>query len=60
MLHSTSKTYTLKRGAALFEKAAFVMDRGYDDNKMFLKLDELEQDYVIRHTANSALSWLFK
>ena len=24
------------------------MDRGYDDNKMFLKLNELEQDYVTR------------
>lgn len=24
------------------------MDRGYDDNKMFLKLDELKQDYIIR------------
>lgn len=26
-------------------------DRGYDDNKMFLKLDELKQDYAIRLTA---------
>ena len=24
------------------------MDRGFDDNKMFLKPDELGQDYVIR------------
>ena len=31
------------------------MDRGYDDNKMFLKLDELEQDYVIRLTAKRKL-----
>lgn len=38
----------MKCGAALFGKATFVMDRGYDDNKMFLKLDELKQDYVIR------------
>ena len=36
----------MERGAALFGKATFAMDRGYDDNKMFLKLDELEQDYV--------------
>ena len=34
----------MERGAALFGKATFAMDRGYDDNKMFLKLDELEQD----------------
>jgi hypothetical protein len=31
----------MERGKALFGKATFVMDRGYDDNKMFLKLDEL-------------------
>ncbi|MBD5530359.1 MAG: transposase [Lachnospiraceae bacterium] len=31
------------------------MDRGYDDNKMFLKLDELKQDYVIRLTAKRKL-----
>ena len=29
----------MERAAALFQKATFVMDRGYDDNKMFLKLD---------------------
>ena len=45
----------MERGAALFGKAAFVMDRGYDDNKMFLKLDELGQDYVIRLTARRRL-----
>ena len=45
----------MERGAALFKKATFVMDRGYDDNKMFLKLDELEQDYVIRLTAKRKL-----
>ena len=27
------------------------MDREYDDNKMFLKLDEMKQDYVIRLTS---------
>ena len=31
------------------------MDRGYDDNKMFLKLDELKQDYVFRLTAKRKL-----
>ncbi len=31
------------------------MDRGYDDNKMFLKMDELKQDYVIRLTAKRKL-----
>ncbi len=45
----------MERGAALFKKATFVMDRGYDDNKMFLKLDELKQDYVIRLTAKRKL-----
>ena len=45
----------IERGAALFGKATFVMDRGYDDNKMFLKLDELEQDYVIRLKSNRKL-----
>jgi hypothetical protein len=42
----------MERGAALFKKATFVMDRGYDDNKMFLKLDGLGQDYVIRVKSN--------
>ena len=45
----------MERGAALFGKATFVMDRGYDDNKMFLKLDQLEQDYVIRLTSKRKL-----
>ena len=45
----------MERGAAMFCKATFVMDRGYDDNKMFLKLDELKQDYVIRLTAKRKL-----
>ena len=64
-IHSSKeKTYTsansvtfsaMERGAALFGKATFVMDRGYDDNKMFLKLDELEQDYVIRLTSKRKL-----
>lgn len=45
----------MEQGAALFEKATFCMDRGYDDNKMFLKLDGLEQDYVIRLTSKRKL-----
>ena len=45
----------MEHGAALFGKATFVMDRGYDDNKMFLKLDDLKQDYVIRLTAKRKL-----
>ena len=45
----------MERGAAMFGKATFVMDRGYDDNKMFLKLDELKLDYVIRLTAKRKL-----
>ena len=35
----------------LFRKATYVMDRGYDDNKIFRKLDEMNQDYVIRLTS---------
>ncbi len=45
----------MEQGAALFGKATFAMDRGYDDNKMFLKLDELGQDYVIRLTSKRKL-----
>lgn len=64
-LHSSSeKSFTsinnitfaaMERGASLFGKATFAMDRGYDDNKMFLKLDELKQDYVIRVKSNRKL-----
>lgn len=45
----------MERAAALFGKAAFIMDRGYDDNKMFLKLDSMGQDYVIRLTSRRKL-----
>ena len=45
----------MERGASIFGKATFVMDRGYDENKMFLKLDELKQDYVIRLTSKRKL-----
>lgn len=45
----------MEQGAALFKRATFCMDRGYDDNKMFLKLDDLEQDYVIRLTSKRKL-----
>lgn len=53
----------MEQGSALFGKATFAMDRGYDDNKMFLKLDELKQDYVIRLKSNRKLlyhnKWTF-
>ncbi len=45
----------MEQSAALFGKATFALDRGYDDNKMFLKLDELKQDYVIRIKSNRKL-----
>lgn len=45
----------MERAAALFGKATFVMDRGYDDNKMFLKLDSMGQDYIIRLTSRRKL-----
>ncbi len=56
--YKSANTITFKaieQGAKLFEHATYVMDRGYDDNKMFLKLDELNQDYVIRLTAKRKL-----
>lgn len=53
----------MERATALLGKATFVMDRGYDDNKMFLKLDSMEQDYIIRLTAKRKLlyhnKWVF-
>ncbi len=64
-IHSSKeKTFTsvndvtfaaIERVTALFHKATFVMDRGYDDNKIFLKLDALKQDYIIRLTAKRRL-----
>jgi hypothetical protein len=45
----------MEQVASLFGKATFAMDRGYDDNKMFLKLDELKQNYVIRLKSNRKL-----
>lgn len=45
----------MERSASILAKATFVMDRGYDDNKMFLKLDSLGQDYIIRLTAKRKL-----
>ena len=45
----------IKQASALFGKATFVMDRGYDDNKMFLIFDHLKQDYVIRLKSNRKL-----
>ena len=45
----------METAASLFGKATFVMNRGYDDNKMFLKLDKLEQDYAIRLKSNRKL-----
>lgn len=46
---------TMKRGADMFGHATFVMGRGYDDNKMFLKMDELKQDYAIWLTSKRNL-----
>lgn len=52
---NTVTFHAIEQGAALFGRATFVMDRGYDDNKVFLKLDDLGQDYVIRLTARRKL-----
>ena len=40
----------MERGKDLFPRATYIMDRGYDDNKMFIKLMELGQNFVIRLT----------
>lgn len=52
-----------EQGATLFGKATFCMEHGYDDNKIFLKLDTLNQDYVIRLKSNRKLlyhnKWTF-
>jgi hypothetical protein len=56
--YSSTNTVTfdaIKRAAKLFGKATFVMDRGYDDNKIFSLLDELEQNYIIRIKMNRRL-----
>lgn len=45
----------IEQGVNTFPKATYVMDRGYDSNKIFLKLDELKQDYVVRLTAKRKL-----
>ena len=42
-------------GCCSLKKATFSMDRGYGDNKMFLKLDDLKQDYVICLKSNRKL-----
>ena len=52
---NTITFHAMEQGAALFDKATFCMDRGYDDNKMFLKLVSLKQDYVIRLKSNRKL-----
>lgn len=53
----------MERAATLFGKATFIMELGYDDNKMFLKLDSIGQNYVIRLTAKRKLlyhnKWVF-
>lgn len=45
----------MERATNLFGKATFVMDRGYDDNKIFLRLDSMRQNYLIRLTAKRKL-----
>jgi hypothetical protein len=50
----------MERGATLFGKATFVMNQGCDDNNMFLKLDSLKQDYVIRLKSNRKLFYYNK
>ena len=35
---------------SLGKRATFVFDRGYDANDLFLFMDKMEQDYIIRIT----------
>lgn len=45
----------MKQDVVLFCKATFTMNRGYNDSKVFLKLDKWGQDYVIRLKSNHKL-----
>ena len=45
----------MERGAKLFKKATYVMDRGYDDNKIFQQMWDLGQNFVIRLTQKRKL-----
>ena len=45
----------IDRAIAWFKHCTFAMDRGYDDNKLFLKLLNAEQDFVIRIRKNRKL-----
>ena len=45
----------IERGATLFDNALFVMDRGYDDNKIFTLMHSKSQCFVIRLKTNRKL-----
>lgn len=45
----------MEHDADFLGKIAFSIDRGYDNTKMFLKLNEMGQDYVIRLKSNRRL-----
>jgi len=45
----------IETGVSLYGKATFVMDRGYDGNKTFNRLNDLNQDYIIRITKKRKL-----
>jgi len=45
----------IDRAIAMFQHCTFAMDRGYDDNKIFLKLLDDGQDFVIRIRKNRKL-----
>ena len=49
---------TIDRSVKLLKNATFVMDRGYDDNKIFQKLWDLDQDFVIRLTQKRKLFFI--
>ena len=45
----------IDRAITWFKHCTFAMDRGYDDNKLFLKLLNAKQDFVIRIRKNRKL-----
>ena len=48
----------IDRSVKLLKNATFVMDRGYDDNKIFQRLWDLEQNFVIRLTQKRKLFFI--
>lgn len=50
----------IEQSATLLWETTFAIDRSYDNNKMFLKLEELHQDYLICLTTKRKLFYYGK